>query len=63
MNLPLGKNRLTALDILIEQNCWLEDNVQMQAKPTIVAHLPNGYLLTQNDCVEAIDALLHPLRH
>jgi hypothetical protein len=28
-----------------------------------VAHLPNGYLLTQADCVEAIDALLHQLRH
>jgi hypothetical protein len=28
-----------------------------------VAHLPSGYQLTQSDCVEAIDALLHQLRH
>ncbi|KAE9627784.1 hypothetical protein [Aeromonas veronii] len=57
------KAHLTALDILLELRCWLEDNVQMQAEPPIVAHLPNGYLLTQSDCVEAIDALLHQLRH
>ena len=35
----------------------------MQAEPAIVAHLPNGYLLTQSDCIEAIDSLLHQLRH
>ncbi|MGL5523509.1 MAG: hypothetical protein ACRDCY_06565 [Aeromonas veronii] len=58
-----GKPHITALDILIELRCWLEDNVQMQAEPAIVAHLPNGYQLTQSDCVEAIDALLHHLRH
>ncbi|MCX9133708.1 hypothetical protein OKS68_14615 [Aeromonas veronii] len=63
MNQTLGKNHLTTLDILIELRCWLEDNVQMQAEPAIVAHLPNGYLLTQADCIEAIDALLHQLRH
>ncbi|WDA22732.1 hypothetical protein PSC74_11675 [Aeromonas hydrophila] len=63
MNLPPGKAHLTALDILIELRCWLEDNVQMQTEPAIVAHLPNGYLLTQADCIEAIDALLHQLRH
>lgn len=63
MNAPPGKSHLTALDILIELRCWLADNVQMQAAPAIVAHLPNGYLLTQSDCVEAIDALLHQLRH
>ncbi|HDT6079639.1 hypothetical protein LZ640_08570 [Aeromonas media] len=62
MNLPLGKNHLTALDILLELRCWLADNVEMQAEPAIVAHLPNGYLLTQVDCVDAIDALLHQLR-
>ncbi|MFM4921200.1 hypothetical protein [Aeromonas dhakensis] len=58
-----GKTYLTALDILIELRCWLEDNVQMQAEPAIVAHLSNGYQLTQADCIEAIDALLHQLRH
>lgn len=63
MNLPPGKAHLTVLDILIELRCWLEDNVQMQAEPAIVAHLPNGYLLTQADCIEAIDALLYQLRH
>ncbi|HAU4877159.1 TPA: hypothetical protein F3L11_19550 [Aeromonas hydrophila] len=63
MNQTLGKNHPTTLDILIELRCWLEDNVQMQAEPAIVAHLPNGYLLTQADCIEAIDALLHQLRH
>ncbi|MFM5848136.1 hypothetical protein ACET69_15520 [Aeromonas veronii] len=63
MNQTSGKDHLTTLDILIELRCWLEDNVQMQAEPAIVAHLPNGYLLTQSDCVEAIDMLLHQLRH
>ncbi len=63
MNLALGKSHLTALDILIELRCWLADNIEMQAEPAIVAHLPNGYLLTQSDCIEAIDALLHQLRH
>ena len=63
MNQPPGKTHLTALDILLELRCWLEDNVEMQAEPAIVAHLPNGYLLTQADCIEAIDTLLHPLRH
>ena len=63
MNLPPGKNHLTALDILLELSGWLADNVQMQAEPAIVAHLPSGYLLTQSDCVDAIDALLHQLRH
>ncbi|MFM5845752.1 hypothetical protein ACET69_03085 [Aeromonas veronii] len=63
MNQPPGKTHLTALDILFELRCWLEDNVQMQAEPAIVAHLPNGYLLTQSDCIEAIDSLLHQLRH
>ncbi len=58
-----GKSHLTTLDILIELRCWLADNVEMQAEPAIVAHLPNGYLLTQSDCVDAIDALLHQLRH
>ncbi len=62
MNLPLGKNHLTALDILLELRCWLADNVEMQAEPAIVAHLPNGYLLTQADCIEVIDVLLHQLR-
>ena len=62
MNLIPNKAHLTALDILIELRCWLADNVEMQAEPAIVAHLPNGYLLTQSDCVEAIDALLHQLR-
>ncbi|MGN5107609.1 hypothetical protein ACTG18_04685 [Aeromonas hydrophila] len=61
MSLPPDKTHLTALDILIELRCWLEDNVQMQAEPAIVAHLPNSYLLTQADCIEAIDALLHRL--
>ncbi|CAJ1888916.1 hypothetical protein [Aeromonas veronii] len=59
MNKTQGKPLLTALDILLELRCWLADNVDMQAEPAIVAHLPNGYLLTQSDCVEAIDALLH----
>ena len=63
MNQPPGKSHLTALDILLELRYWLEDNVQMQAEPAIVAHLPNGYLLTQADCIEAIGALLHQLRH
>ncbi|WP_265420807.1 hypothetical protein [Aeromonas salmonicida] len=63
MNLPPGKAHLTALDILLELRCWLADNVEMQAEPAIVAHLPSGYLLTQADCIEAIDALLHQLRH
>lgn len=58
-----GKSHLTTLDILIELRCWLADNVEMQAEPAIVAHLPNGYLLSQSDCVDAIDALLHQLRH
>jgi hypothetical protein len=62
MNLPSGKSHLTALDILIELRGWLADNVEMQAAPAIVAHLPNDYLLTQADCIEAIDALLHQLR-
>ncbi|WP_323957008.1 hypothetical protein [Aeromonas caviae] len=63
MNQTQGKSHLTALDIFLELRCWLEDNVQMQAEPAIVAHLPNGYQLTQADCIEAIDALLHQLRH
>ncbi|WP_447830910.1 hypothetical protein [Aeromonas salmonicida] len=63
MNLPPGKAHLTALDILLELRCWLADNVEMQAEPAIVAHLPSGYLLTQADCIEAIDALLNQLRH
>ncbi|MBL0640550.1 hypothetical protein JD527_17240 [Aeromonas veronii] len=63
MTLTPGKSHLTVLDILLELRCWLEDNVEMQAEPTIVAHLPNGYLLTQADCIEAIDSLLHQLRH
>ena len=63
MNLIPGKAHLTALDILLELRGWLADNVQMQAEPTIVAHLPNGYQLTQADCIEAIDTLLHQLRH
>ncbi|MCW0504518.1 hypothetical protein [Aeromonas piscicola] len=63
MTLSPDKSHLTALDILIELRCWLADNVQMQAAPAIVTHLPNGYQLTQADCVEAIDALLHQLRH
>ncbi|HEH9404394.1 TPA: hypothetical protein SIA26_001880 [Aeromonas bestiarum] len=63
MNIPSGKSHLTVLDILIELRCWLANNVEMQADPAIVAHLPSGYLLTQADCVEAIDALLHQLRH
>ncbi|MCD6619937.1 hypothetical protein [Aeromonas veronii] len=41
MTLTPGKSHLTALDILFELRCWLEDNVQMQAEPAIVAHLPN----------------------
>ncbi|MBL0600236.1 hypothetical protein [Aeromonas jandaei] len=63
MNQTSGKDHLTTLDILIELRCWLADNVEMQAEPAIVAHLPNGYQLTQSDCVEAIDSLLHQLRH
>ena len=63
MNLVPGTSHLTALDILIELRGWLADNVQMQAAPAIVAHLPSGYQLTQADCIEAIDALLHHLRH
>ncbi len=46
MTLTPGKSHLTTLDILLELRCWLADNVQMQAEPAIVAHLPNGYLLT-----------------
>ena len=63
MNQPPGKYHLTPLDILLELRCWLADNIHMQAEPPIVAHLPNGYQLTQADCIEAIDALLHQLRH
>ncbi|MGL6355836.1 hypothetical protein ACSZMT_19415 [Aeromonas veronii] len=63
MNQTPGKNHLSALDILLKLRCWLADNVEMQAEPAIVAHLPNGYQLTQADCIEAIDALLHQLRH
>ncbi|OEC51242.1 MULTISPECIES: hypothetical protein [unclassified Aeromonas] len=63
MNQTPGKTHLTALDILLELRSWLADNVEMQAKPAIVAHLPSGYPLTQADCIEAIDALLHQLRH
>ena len=62
MNLVPGTSHLTALDILLELRCWLADNIEMQAEPAIVAHLPSGYQLTQSDCVEAIDALLHHLR-
>lgn len=58
-----GKSHLTAIDILIELRGWLEDNTQQQAEPAIVAHLPNGYQLTQADCIEAIDAVLYRLRH
>ncbi|QWZ86039.1 hypothetical protein [Aeromonas sp. FDAARGOS 1404] len=63
MNQPPGKYHLTPLDILLELRCWLADNIEMQAEPAIVAHLPNGYQLTQADCIEAIDALLYQLRH
>ncbi|AYK19725.1 hypothetical protein [Aeromonas veronii] len=63
MNPIPGKTQLTNIDILIELRCWLADNVEMQAEPAIVAHLPNGYQLTQTDCIEAIDTLLHQLRH
>ena len=63
MTLTLGKSHLTTLDILLELRGWFADNVEIQAEPAIVAHLPNGYLLTQADCIEAIDALLHQLRH
>ncbi|MFM5477299.1 hypothetical protein ACET81_15370 [Aeromonas veronii] len=63
MNLIPNKAHLTALDILLELSGWLADNVQMQAEPAIVAHLPSGYLLTQSDYVEAIDTRLHQLRH
>ena len=62
MTLTLGKSHLTTLDILLELRGWLADNIEMQAEPAIVAHLPSGYQLTQSDCVEAIDALLHQLR-
>lgn len=62
MNLILGKAHLTALDILLELRGWLADNIEMQTEPAIVAHLPNGYQLTQADCIEAIDTLLHQLR-
>ncbi|MCX0445521.1 hypothetical protein [Aeromonas veronii] len=63
MNQPPGKSHLTALDILLELRCWLADNIEMQAEPAIVAHLPNGYQLTQADCIEAIEALLNQLHH
>ncbi|WP_323883484.1 hypothetical protein [Aeromonas caviae] len=63
MSMAPGRSHLTAIDILIELRGWLEDNTQMQAEPAIVAHLPNGYQLTQTDCVEAIDAVLYRLRH
>ncbi|MCR6741066.1 hypothetical protein NVV56_19450 [Aeromonas dhakensis] len=63
MTLTPDKSHLSALDILLELRCWLADNVEMQAEPAIVAHQPNGNLLTQSDCVEAIDALLYQLRH
>ncbi len=63
MNQTPDKAHLSVLDILIELRCWLDDNVQMQTEPAIVTHLPNGYQLTQADCIEAIDALLHQLRH
>ena len=49
MTLTLGKSHLTTLDILLELRGWLADNVEMQAEPAIVAHLPNGYQLTQSD--------------
>ena len=57
-----GKTPLTTLDILLELRCWLANNVEMQAELAIVAHLPNGYQLTQADCIEVIDVLLHQLR-
>lgn len=63
MRMAHSKAHLCALDILIELRGWLADNVQMQAEPAIGAHLPNGYQLTQADCIPAIDALLHRLRH
>ncbi|WP_323066083.1 hypothetical protein [Aeromonas jandaei] len=63
MNQTIGKTHLTALDVLLELRCWLADNIEMQAEPAIVADQPNGYLLTQADCIEAIDALLHQLRY
>lgn len=63
MNVILGETHLTPLDILIELRNWLADNIEMQAEPAIVAHFPNGYPLTQADCIQAIDALLHQLRH
>ncbi|HIC8861693.1 TPA: hypothetical protein ACW7Y0_002693 [Aeromonas hydrophila] len=63
MTLTPGKSHLTSLDILLELRCWLADNIEMQAEPAIVAHLPSGYLLTQADCIDAIDALLHQLPH
>ncbi|MFQ1878556.1 hypothetical protein ACB295_11530 [Aeromonas caviae] len=63
MTLTPGKSHLTSLDILLELRCWLADNIEMQAAPAIEAHLPNGYLLTQADCIEAIDALLHQRRN
>ncbi|WP_219295939.1 hypothetical protein [Aeromonas veronii] len=46
MNLVPGTSHLTALDILLDLRFWLADNVKMQADPAIVAHPPNGYLLT-----------------
>ncbi|WP_409011820.1 hypothetical protein [Aeromonas salmonicida] len=63
MNFPPSKAHLTALDILLELRCWLADNVEMQAESAIEAQLPKGDLLTQADCVEAIDTLLHQLCH
>ncbi len=57
-----GTPHLTALDILLELRFWLADNVEIQAEPAIVAHRPNGYQLTQADCIEVIDVLLHQLR-
>ncbi|HHQ4662909.1 TPA: hypothetical protein ACSPZY_003364 [Aeromonas veronii] len=62
MNQTPGKTHLTALDILLELRGWLADNVQMQADPAIVTYLPNGYQLTQAECIEVIDVLLHQLR-
>ena len=62
MNLVPGTSHLTTLDILLELRFWLADNGEMQADPAIVAHLPNGYQLTQADCIEVIDVLLHQLR-
>ncbi|MCR3927616.1 hypothetical protein ACB295_10995 [Aeromonas caviae] len=47
MNLTPGNAHLTALDTFIELRGWLADNVEMQAAPAIVAHLPSSYRLTQ----------------